>query len=910
MHRLLPDSFFENFPVPCAIIVRESGEHIIQKVNKALSFFTAKQSNELEGKPLSLLVNSYRKKIGDDAALFLEQSLQRLFQSNDGRASPSDDTRITGTDGQEWHLQNTVVPGDDQQIAYIIHQLLAEPVPAPDQTTSKEDRENLLRQSEHKYHAAFNYCSVPMWIFDTKTYRFIDVNQAAIKHYGYSREEFMSMTIKDIRPETDVPMVTREVERLSTQGQLFSSSNARHLKKNGEIILVRIESNVIDIDGCKARVVSAFDFTEDERLRKEIIVSNNRLSTAQAMANLGHWVYDLQSKELHWSDEMFRIFDTDREHFKPTLEQLKELVFKEDWPQVSLEQLMIASDNSSFESRVITPQKKQKYLYHTLRLIRDEQLQPSNIEGICMDITQRKLDEAALKRKNDLLDAINKFTTFLMSKGCLTDRLKPAFKVIGETVDVDRIYFYETYSFENGVSLVNQRIEWNAGVENPVIDNPHKQQLSLLVADVAAGLLPGGRFAAIVRELPESTLKSFFQEQETLSVAALPIFVDGKFYGFIGFENLHRERVWQEDEFTFLEAVTGHLATALERNKTIRALRNSQDQFKSVINNLPGITYRCKFDAAFTMLFISDEIARMTGYHPEDFINNNVLSFASIIHPEDNAGDHKIDRHLDNREPFEVEYRLVKRDGGIIWVQDIGRGVYDDNGDLLWIDGVILDITAHKEQEQKLLESNERFRLVMKASGEAIIDWDIQNDVTVWGDSFQEIFGYDLSVYNNNLWSANIHPEDKMWVLRAIDNVLADPSQDTMDISFRFLKANKEVAYVHHRGIFIRNADGVAIRAIGSMSDVSDMMRHTMKIEEQNNVLKEITWIQSHVVRAPAARLQGLMELLKDQVDADSEAAETLQFMEQSAKELDGIITDIIIKSEQVNSKTSDGNLR
>lgn len=890
------DGFFENLPCPCAIITVVSETLIVQQVNKALVDFIATPAYEIEGKPISFLASIYSGKISGAASMYMTQSLQQLFFS-DPLQFPS--AAIPGNNAN-FGIQNTAVRGQDGAIAYAIHQV------QPDLNVCDQD----THSSAGKYHAVFQYCSVPMWIYDMLTYRFLDVNEAAIRHYGYSRAEFMSMTLKDIRPPEDIPAMTKEVERLLNEDKLFASNNTRHLKKDGTEIQVRIESSEVYIDGHKARVAAAFDITEDARLRKEIVASNNRLSTAQAMANLGHWIYDLKAGVLHWSDEMYRIFDTNPKVFTPTVEILKNFVHKEDWPDESFEDLLAANDNISFESRVMTYRKKQKSLYHTLHLIRDEQLEPVSVEGICMDITQRKLDEAALKRKNDLLEAVNKFTSFLLGKGKMIEVIKRAFPVIGETVDVDRIYFYENSAYENGVSIVNQRIEWTKGVEWPVMDHPGKQQLSLVVADVGAGLLPGGRFAAIVKDLPESTLKAFLQEQNAISVAALPIFVNDKFYGFIGFENLHRERLWQEDEFIFLEAVTGHLATALERDNTTKALKDSQEQFESVINNLPGITYRCKSDEDATMLFLSEEVKRMTGYDAADFINNKILSFVSIIHPEDLSGIFEIGRQVDKRKAFELEYRLVTRDGRVIWVTDIGRGVFDDNGQLLYVDGVILDVTVHRKQEQLLRESNERFRLVMKASREAIVDWDIQNDVTIWGDGFREIFNYDEEACkNNHLWSDNIHPDDRPRVLKAVGDILADPSRDTLSISFRFLKAGGEIAYVHHRGIFIRNAEGIATRAIGTMSDVSDIMRHARKIEQQNDILKEITWMQSHVVRAPAAKLQGFLELLRDEMPPDTEAATTLGFIENAAKELDTIITDIIIKSEQVNSKTSDGNL-
>lgn len=773
--------------------------------------------------------------------------------------------------------------------------------------TEQKQMQELLQSSGEKYRSLFNCSPIPMWIYDMETYRFVDVNLAAVRHYGYSREEFLAMTIKDIRPAEDVPAVTRSVEYLRRFDNKYSRNNYRHLKKNGEEIQVRIESNVIVLDGRKACIVLALDITEDERLRREIITANSRLATAQSMANIGHWAHDAETGKLHWSEEVYRIFDTSPDTFVPDPENLQQFFFEAERERFfGMPELLFAGgDVSSAENRIITAQNREKWIHYTMRLIRDGQGRPLRVEGICMDITQRRRDEVALERKNSLLAAINRFTAALLGRGGLTDIVNKAFNVISETVGADRIYFYEKNAGTDAVQLVNQRIEWTRDSGTPVIDNPAMQQLSLRVADLTAGLLPGGCFAAVVSEMPDTGLKAFLQKQQVCSLAALPVFVNDAYYGFIVFENLHSEHRWQQDEIAFLEAATGHLATTIERYNASQELKGSKEQFRSVINNLPGITYRCKNDEHWTMVFISEEAARMTGYEVSGFIDNAVRSFASIIHPDDRRRTQEISKQLNKRLPFELEYRIVGADGNVIWVKDFGRGIYNEKGQLLWIDGVILDVSAHIRQEQQLLESNERFRLVMKASREAIIDWDIENDITVWGDGFQQIFNYDLSVYDNHLWSQNIHPDDKAWVMKALEEALADPLCDTLNLSFRFLKATGETAYVQHRGIFIRNTDGVAIRAIGTMADVTETMMYTRKMEEHNKIFKEISWMQSHLVRAPAARLMALLQLLKDNVAEGSESAGIVHYMEESARELDRIITDIIIKSEHINSKTS-----
>lgn len=127
--------------------------------------------------------------------------------------------------------------------------------------------EEALRKSEAEYRMLFASNPRPMWVFDTDTYQFLRVNDAAIRHYGYSEAEFLAMTILDIRPDD-------EAERLEQYMAENPATRRRagswiHRKKDGSIIEVNIDSHAIEIDGRKARLVLALDVTETNRISRE-----------------------------------------------------------------------------------------------------------------------------------------------------------------------------------------------------------------------------------------------------------------------------------------------------------------------------------------------------------------------------------------------------------------------------------------------------------------------------------------------------------------------------------------------------------------------------------------------------------------------------------------------------------------
>jgi diguanylate cyclase (GGDEF)-like protein/PAS domain S-box-containing protein len=120
-----------------------------------------------------------------------------------------------------------------------------------------------MRESDEQYRLLFEGNPVPMWVFDRKTLRFIAVNEAAIRQYGFARQEFLAKTITEIRPEQDIPGLLQDIAK-RTLG-LEARGIWRHRKKNGELIDVEIVSHPLDFHGVKSMLVAAQDITERKR---------------------------------------------------------------------------------------------------------------------------------------------------------------------------------------------------------------------------------------------------------------------------------------------------------------------------------------------------------------------------------------------------------------------------------------------------------------------------------------------------------------------------------------------------------------------------------------------------------------------------------------------------------------------
>ncbi len=158
-----------------------------------------------------------------------------------------------------------------------------------------------------------------------------------------------------------------------------------------------------------------------------------------------------------------------------------------------------------------------------------------------------------------------------------------------------------------------------------------------------------------------------------------------------------------KSSFENLEYVNENLELKIqERTADLQA---SEGKFRSLVANLSGIVYRCLCDADWTMIFIGGAVEDLTGFPATDFESNQIRSWASIIHPDDrDMVERVVHESLLCGQHYAIEYRIINNQGKISWLSERGRGILDENGELLWLDGAIFDIGDRKQVEAELLE--------------------------------------------------------------------------------------------------------------------------------------------------------------------------------------------------------------
>lgn len=164
-----------------------------------------------------------------------------------------------------------------------------------------------------------------------------------------------------------------------------------------------------------------------------------------------------------------------------------------------------------------------------------------------------------------------------------------------------------------------------------------------------------------------------------------------------------------------------------ESKQTEERLQENERRLSTLMGNLPGIAYRCANDKDWTMEYISKGCIELTGYTPEELVNNSVISFNAIIHPD--FQEYLFDKWqniLSRKEIFRDQYKIITKEGKEKWVWEQGCGIFSKDNQVIALEGFIADITEQKQAEEALMQSEQKYRELIDGMNETIwvIDFD------------------------------------------------------------------------------------------------------------------------------------------------------------------------------------------
>jgi diguanylate cyclase (GGDEF)-like protein/PAS domain S-box-containing protein len=257
---------------------------------------------------------------------------------------------------------------------------------------------------------------------------------------------------------------------------------------------------------------------------------------------------------------------------------------------------------------------------------------------------------------------------------------------------------------------------------------------------------------------------------------------------------------------------------------------------KTLLANLDGMVYRCRNDQQWTMEFVSEGCNRLTGYASEALLNNALVSFEALIDPQDRAQVRaQVEAALQLRQRFEIEYRIIHADGTIRWVWERGSGVYDAHDNLLAIEGIIQDVTAHERAYHALREAERRYHSLFDNAIEGIFRTTPEGQYLDANPALARLYGYEsaeeliqsLRDIRAQLYVDSGRREEFMRIIRARGSISGFESQ--------VYRKNRDIIWISENARVVYGETGAAICYEGTVEDITERKLYEARIEQQAN---------------------------------------------------------------------------
>ncbi|HEX8696051.1 MAG TPA: PAS domain S-box protein [Longimicrobium sp.] len=229
-----------------------------------------------------------------------------------------------------------------------------------------------------------------------------------------------------------------------------------------------------------------------------------------------------------------------------------------------------------------------------------------------------------------------------------------------------------------------------------------------------------------------------------------------------------------EEELTpaLLQRAVRH---AIERGRMDEELRESRGALAALLAHLPGMAYRCRNDRLWTMELVSEGCRDLTGWDPADLVGNAAVAWAELIHPADRERVWQaVQAAVAAGRAFRVEYRLRTRGGRERWVEEHGVAVRAGSEPVL-LEGLVSDVTAHKQVEAALRRSGDYFRALIETSAEIVAVGNADGTLRYASPAVQRVTGYAPREWVKTPVLGAVHPDDVPAARAAFERLLAAP---------------------------------------------------------------------------------------------------------------------------------------
>jgi PAS domain S-box-containing protein len=279
----------------------------------------------------------------------------------------------------------------------------------------------------------------------------------------------------------------------------------------------------------------------------------------------------------------------------------------------------------------------------------------------------------------------------------------------------------------------------------------------------------------------------------------------------------------------------------------------------------------------------------------------------ACLHPDDQEkADQAVNEALSGQAlEFEIEFRIVHPDGTVLWVLAPGRVIRDSTGEPRRLSGINLDITARKEAEARLQESEQRLDLALDSGQMGMWEWDVEADWSVWNAREYALLGLPPASGHEPTarFFEHIHPEDRSGLERSLSAVRQDPRAEHWSDTFRIVRADGAIRWLAGVGRALRDGDGRLKRMIGVNFDITERKRAEEALRQANRRKDDFLATLGHELRNPLAPIRNACELLKLKGPADPAVQSAGDMIERQVSHLVRLVDDLLEASRITRGK-------
>lgn len=712
--------------------------------------------------------------------------------------------------------------------------------------TEKKIALDELKNSEAKYKLVFFNSPLPKWIYDCETEKIIEVNDMAISHYGYSKEEFLSMTMNDFGKLNNISVDVDEKNGNINYGIV------NHTKKDNTIIKVEVSSNKINYQNKDCILVVCNDVTAREDALKKLHDNEIKLLNAQKIAKLGYWQIQLDRKNLYWSNEVYNIWGLDKATFHLNYKSFFETIYEDDKELLKQEHAAFFSGEKEhdFEHRIVLPDGSIKWVHEKGNVFKDKEGKALLYEGTVQDITVEKLLSISLQESNQRYVYATKAT----------------FDAIWDWDFVSNTIFWgDGFNIIFGYDLKDTTTDSNSWIEKIHPDDYKK------IVDSFRQTIDGN----------ESNWMAEFRIKKA----------DG-FYAFI----VNRGFIIRDKNGKVIRMV-GAIQDITKQKKEEERLK----LLESVVTNTNDaviITEAEPFDLPGPrIIYVNEAFTKMTGYTAEEVIGKTPRILQG---PKTNRSElNKLREALHKWESCEVTTINYKKSGEEFWINFTVTPVANEKGWCThWI-AIERDITASKLAEQSLQASYYERNTILESIYDAFFAIDKSGTVIYWNNKAERFLGKTKEeIIGQNLWEVFKEAEESIF-FKNYRKAIAENETKHFEAYSGVLGGWFEVsAYPSANGLSVYFKD-ITERKNTEMKLMelhNDLEKHAKELYISNQELEQFAYVASHDLQEPLRMVTSfLTQLEKKYIDIiDDKGKQYIHFAVDGAKRMRQIILDLL----------------